>query len=104
MERLNDGTVAYGYLWQRMRRAFLDRNPLCVFCMQSGETKQADVVDHITPHRGDTTLFWKESNWQALCKQHHDSEKKRIEIHGYSNSISEDGWPIDDNHPINKTK
>jgi len=32
----------------------------------------ATVVDHIKPHRGDKTLFWERSNWQALCKQCHD--------------------------------
>jgi hypothetical protein len=24
-------------------------------------------------------LFWDESNWQSLCKTHHDGEKQRQE-------------------------
>ncbi len=35
---------------------------------------KANVVDHITPHRGDKKLFWDENNWQALCKHHHDKK------------------------------
>ena len=36
--------------------------------------------DHIVPHRGDMRLFWDESNWQPLCKRHHDV-KTRNEDH-----------------------
>jgi 5-methylcytosine-specific restriction endonuclease McrA len=32
----------------------------------------AQVVDHITPHRGDPAKFWDAANWQALCKRCHD--------------------------------
>lgn len=35
---------------------------------------KAEVVDHIVPHRGDGKLFWDEGNWQALCKNCHDSK------------------------------
>lgn len=35
---------------------------------------KATVVDHIVPHRGDDRLFWDEENWQALCKNCHDSK------------------------------
>ena len=34
----------------------------------------ATVVDHIVPHRGDKKLFWDQSNWQPLCKEHHDKK------------------------------
>ncbi|WP_231555339.1 HNH endonuclease [Paracoccus sanguinis] len=39
----------------------------------------ADVVDHITPHRGDEALFWNWSNWQALCAPCHNRHKQRAE-------------------------
>ncbi|HOO52277.1 MAG TPA: HNH endonuclease signature motif containing protein, partial [Alphaproteobacteria bacterium] len=45
---------------------------LCVECERKGHVIPATVVDHIIPHRGDETLFWDESNWQALCKKCHD--------------------------------
>ena len=41
-------------------------------CMEEGRYVKATVVDHIVPHRGDQKLFWDQSNWQALCKRHHD--------------------------------
>ena len=71
----------YGSAWQRARRAYLMRHPLCVMCTREGVTTAAEVVDHIQPHRGDKELFWNETNWQALCKLHHDSDKARQE-HG----------------------
>lgn len=30
--------------------------------------------EHESLHRGDPVLFWDESNWQPLCKHHHDSK------------------------------
>ncbi len=32
----------------------------------------AVLVDHIQPHKGDMTLFWRVDNWQPLCKECHD--------------------------------
>jgi 5-methylcytosine-specific restriction protein A len=39
----------------------------------------AAIVDHIVPHRGDAALFWQSTNWQSMCKQHHDA-KTAIEV------------------------
>lgn len=69
------GTAAergYGSRWQKARKRYLRRNPLCVKCLEDDVTREATVVDHITPHKGDCDLFWDRSNWQALCKPHHD--------------------------------
>jgi 5-methylcytosine-specific restriction protein A len=41
-------------------------------CLDEGRARMATVVDHIRPHRGDAALFWDPSNWQPLCKRHHD--------------------------------
>lgn len=54
-------------------------HPLCVMCSAEARTMAASVVDHIKPHRGDQTLFWDRTNWQPLCKPHHDSDKARQE-------------------------
>jgi 5-methylcytosine-specific restriction endonuclease McrA len=62
----------YGSKWQTARRQYLADNPLCVECHAQGRIKAAQVVDHIQPHKGDQKLFWRRSNWQALCKFHHD--------------------------------
>ena len=69
----------YDHKWAKQRKYFLYDNPMCAFCLKDGNFKGADVVDHITPHRGNEALFWDKSNWQPLCKFHHDSTKQRME-------------------------
>jgi 5-methylcytosine-specific restriction enzyme A len=62
----------YGSQWQRARKAYLQKHPLCRECEKEGRITVANVVDHIRPHKGDMTLFWQQDNWQPLCKAHHD--------------------------------
>lgn len=69
----------YGYRWQQARERFLAEHPLCVMCSREGRVTAATVVDHVVPHRGDERLFWDRSNWQPLCKAHHDGAKQRAE-------------------------
>jgi len=74
------GKRGYNSRWQKVRKEYLKRHPLCEECMRNGKyTKytQATVVDHITPHRGNMELFWDESNWQSLCKPCHDRKTGR---------------------------
>lgn len=85
----------YGYKWQQARAAHLLQHPLCVMCKQQGGIKAADVVDHIIPHKGDQALFWDSGNWQSLCKEHHDGDKKLIESGKTPRpTIGADGWPV----------
>ena len=73
------GAAARGYdaRWQEARRQYLQRHPLCVECLRENKITPATVVDHIVPHRGDQKLFWDQSNWQPLCKAHHDAKTGR---------------------------
>ena len=64
----------YDSRWQKARLVFLRANPLCESCLKIGRVTKATVVDHVTPHRGDDTLFWDQNNWQALCKRCHDTK------------------------------
>lgn len=57
----------YDKRWQRFRKDFLSRNPLCAECARQGRVTAASVVDHIIPHRGDRETFWKSGNHQPLC-------------------------------------
>ena len=62
-------------IWRdRLRPAQLLREPFCRECSKAGRRVRASVVDHITPHRGDWSLFTDESNLQSLCKYHHDQK------------------------------
>lgn len=64
----------YTGAWDKARRAFLARHRWCARCKAP-----AQVVDHITPHRGDQTLFWDKTNWQPLCTPCHSRAKQRLE-------------------------
>lgn len=64
----------YGKAWQKARKGYLERHPLCVECLKEGRYVKATDVDHIIPHRGDKTLFWDVSNWQALCHSCHSKK------------------------------
>lgn len=71
------GTAAqrgYGAEWRKAREGWLKEHPLCVTDEAEGRTVAATVVDHIIPHKGDRRLFWDRSNWQSLCKYHHDQK------------------------------
>lgn len=78
--RPNAGERGYGWAWQRYRLMFLSRpeNVICASCKHY----VASVVDHIVPHKGDSELFWEETNHQALCKRCHD-RKTAIEDGGF---------------------
>jgi 5-methylcytosine-specific restriction endonuclease McrA len=88
--------------WQRRRRLQLIEHPLCAFCMKRSVVTPATVVDHIKPHEGDWNKFAL-GEVQSLCKECHDSRKRYIEIRGYSIEVGDDGWPIDPNHPANRS-
>lgn len=63
---------------------YLQQHPLCVMCaeMRPPVVTAANVVDHVTPHRGDLELFWDANNWQSLCFAHHNGDKQRMERSG----------------------
>lgn len=67
----------YTYDWEKASKAFLREHPLCVECLKENRLTPAEVVDHIIPHRGNKKLFWDKSNWQSLCKHHHDQKTAR---------------------------
>ena len=71
----------YGARWQRLSKLFLLSHPLCAKCQREGKYVKATVVDHIRPHRGDPGLFWDQTNWQPLCKHHHDVKTRNEDQH-----------------------
>jgi 5-methylcytosine-specific restriction endonuclease McrA len=85
--------------WRRLRRIHLAQFPLCDLCEKKGLTVPADVVHHVTPHKGDLVLFWT-GKLQSLCKHCHDGTAQQVERSGFANDIGVDGWPIDPRHPV----
>lgn len=83
--------------WDKARRTILKSHPLCVMCLRQSRAETATVVDHIKAHKLKEALnggkqddiakaqklFWDKTNWQPLCKQHHDSTKQREEKRGH---------------------
>jgi 5-methylcytosine-specific restriction protein A len=67
--------------WRRAAHAFLRLHPTCA---RPACGRRSQVVDHIVPRSRARDaaellqLTWDRSNWQALCKSHHD-EKTRLE-------------------------
>jgi 5-methylcytosine-specific restriction enzyme A len=78
-QRGSSADRGYGGAWQKARAHYLRAHPLCVYCEREGITKAAEVVDHITPHKGDWDLFWDSDNWQSLCKRHHDIKTATVD-------------------------
>jgi len=76
----------YNYRWHKVSRLYLIEHPLCVHCLIEGRVTAADTVDHIIPHKGNQALFWDESNWQSMCRPHHD-KKTANEDGGFGNKI-----------------
>ena len=101
LKRASASARGYGRRWQRARAAYLSANPLCVRCNHGGKLVTATVVDHVTPHRGDWSLFWQQGNWQALCKPCHD-RKTASEDGGYRqvtrHGVGIDGMPTNPEH------
>lgn len=80
--------------WKRLREYQLACSPLCAYCLRQDIVTEADVVDHITPHKGDEALFFDPANLQSLCKRCHDSDKA-LEEHGKTViTFGVDGYPI----------
>ena len=90
LQRKTSAERGYGARWQKARAGFLAKHPLCAECARGGITRAASVVDHIVPHKGDQGLFWDSSNWQPLCKPHHDAKTAR-EDGGFGNQRKHQG-------------
>jgi 5-methylcytosine-specific restriction enzyme A len=72
-DRLRGTRTERGYSnrWLKARESYLIHHPLCKHCLEDGIKELATEVDHIIPHRGDMSIFWKHDNWQGLCTYHH---------------------------------
>ncbi len=71
----------YDRRWQKIRRAYLNNNPVCVL-QYEGCLRVASEVDHVVPLRDGGTHD--EDNLQAACKPCH-SKKTAREDGGFGN-------------------
>lgn len=93
----------YDQRWRNYRPSYLRQHPLCTRCKAAGQTVPSTVVDHIRPHKGDSSLFWNPENHQALCTTCHSGDKQRAEKSGahHYRGVSADGAPLDPSHHWN---
>jgi len=86
-----------------LRQRQLMRKPWCEPCKVMGRATRATVVNHKVPHRGDPRLFWY-GELESTCKNCHDEAIQRAEAEGFRREIDADGWPVDPDHPFNRTR
>ena len=88
--------------WQRLRKAQLEKEPLCAYCMAQGDAVVATVCDHIDGHpNGETEeTFWS-GPFQSLCQRCHSGAKQEQERRGSLRGGDVNGMPIDRNHHWN---
>jgi len=60
--------------WRKVRKLYIEANPLCVECMKDNKLIKADVVDHIIRYRDKPELGLDVNNLQSLCHYHHNSK------------------------------
>lgn len=115
-QRQSASERGYTWAWHKASKAYRYNNPLCAMCLKQGKEVASEVTDHVIPHRLDEArqskdiskieialaLFWDESNWQALCKNCHDSVKQTIEKSGYEKGCDVSGYPLDSQHHWNR--
>ena len=87
--------------WKRTRKQHMSEHPLCARCLKRGRLVAADVVHHVTPHRGDKELFFN-GPFESSCFSHHDSDAQQEEKLGYSCEVGADGFYVDPRHPSNR--
>lgn len=89
--------------WQKLRWSVLVRDAFtCRMCHRIEADTSRLVADHKTPHHGNETLFWDDTNLQTVCKDCHDGVKQRADKTGAIIGSDADGRPTDPAHPWNR--
>lgn len=63
----------HGTRWQKLRRTFLARHPLCEVCLRANRIESAKIVDHIK-EIADGGARYDADNLQALCQSCHNKK------------------------------
>lgn len=90
--------------WKAVRRAQLERQPLCERCLRQSKRVKASVVNHVGRHGGNWQRFIN-GPFESTCKPCHDSAIQREEKRGLSCvGVDVTGRPTDPNHPWNSRR
>jgi 5-methylcytosine-specific restriction protein A len=96
-EHRKDKGKHYGRAWRKLRKAQLDKSPLCERCTSKGRVVAATVVNHKVRHRGNTRLLMDPGNLESVCERCHNSDIQREE------RAEDNGKPVAgvDGYPVN---
>lgn len=83
-QKRSSTAMGYGRKWRAARKSYLEQNPICA----CGCGRLAEVVDHIVPHKGDTTLFWDRKNWQPMTVSCHNRKTAKEDMGAWGNKLS----------------
>ncbi len=89
--------------WRKLRKAQLEQHPWCQcpHCREGkGAWREASIVDHHTPHKGDRRAFFNPKNLRSMNKQCHDSFKQSQDKGGagFLKGVDTNGWPLSQTH------
>ena len=76
----------YDHAWTKFRKSYLERNPLCLFCKESGLLVTATEVDHIKPLADNPHLKYSNENLRPLCKKCHSTRTWHEQSIGANNA------------------
>lgn len=89
--------------WRARAKRQLRVDPLCCLCKEQGRITPATIADHFPPHGGDYNAFML-GPLRSLCRPCHDGLQPWFKHRGYSSAIGDDGYPLDKNHPFNRSR
>jgi len=69
----------YNYAWQKFRKWFLSKHPLCLDCLDRGIYMPAVDIHHLTKLRADKSKKYDESNLRPLCGDCHKARTAKGE-------------------------
>lgn len=91
--------------WQRLRRAHLDRSPVCMGCSEMGRLTEANTVDHVVPISEGGAAFPGHDGLTSYCTSCHGAKTARGIEAGAARTrkprrgCNADGTPLDPAHP-----
>lgn len=91
--------------WQRLRKAHLQREPLCRGCEAMGRITPANTVDHIVPISDGGPVFPGHDGLASYCAACHSAKTARgteagaIKSRKPRKGCNPDGTPLDPAHP-----
>ncbi|WP_200974450.1 HNH endonuclease [Echinicola sp. 20G] len=63
-----------GSKWRKVRKQYIEENPICELCAQYDIVSEGEYVDHIIPRRFCKEMEYDKRNLQTLCGDCHNKK------------------------------